>query len=484
MKTLRIGPYIVWITLCVLTLNTTAQVKEVPNTTSSKEALNLFIEGRDKYENAETDSAAKFFNEAIQKDPDFAMAYLYLSWCGGGYNAYRQNLDKAASLVDKVSPGEKLFILYEKAQGDADGPKQKEYMEQIMNSYPNDKRMQFHAGNEYYTYQNDFSTALVHFKKATELDDKYAPAYNRIGQSQSLLGNYKEAEEAFMKYIKLIPNNADPYNSYAELLIKMGKYDESIAQYKKALQRNPAFLSSLSGIGNNFILKGDYESARKYYQECFDKASSSDWKFGALYYKATSFVYEGKIDKAITTYDEYRALGEKENLVPNTIDPYFIQGWILVETGNPTEGMKYYEKANDLIEKSKLPEADKESYIVSSMIWHIYYLSANGELDKATNEGEKGKLKVESRKNPGEEIFLDCMLGYLEIKKGNYDKAIQYFSNGWKENSWIWYYTAVAYQKKGDQTNATKLFEKISKWNVNGLDLALVRKRASDELKK
>jgi tetratricopeptide (TPR) repeat protein len=484
MKKHRIGPYIVWIALCILSLNTLAQVKEVPNTTSSKEALSFFIEGRDKYENAETDSAAKFFNEAIQKDPDFAMAYLYLSWCGGGYNAYRQNLDKAASLVDKVSTGEKLFILYQKAQADGDGQKQKEYIEQILKSYPSDKRMQLHAGNEYFTYNNDFSTAIVHYKKAIELDNNYAPAYNMMGLSESLLGNYKEAEEAFMKYIKLKPNVADSYDSYAFLLLKMGRYDESITQYKKALERNPAYSVSLTGLGNNYIFKGDYESARKYYQECFDKATDINWKFNALSYKATSFVYEGKIENAISTYDEYRALAEKENLIPNTIDSYFIQGFIFIETGNPAEGIKYYEKGNDLVEKSKLPEADKESYITSSIMWHIYFLSANGELDKATNEAEKGRLKVESRKNPGEEMFLNGIVGYLEIKKGNYDKGIQYLTNSWKENSWIWYYTAVAYKKKGDQANASTLFEKITKSNMNGIDLALVRKRASAELKK
>jgi len=484
MKTRKIGPYIVWIIFLVFTLNTMAQVKEVPITTSSKEALEYFILGRDNSEKGEVDSAALLFDKAIQKDPDFAMAYLWRSWSGGGYNVWRQNLDKAVSLVDKVSPGEKLVILEAQASSDGNGQKQKEYLEQILKAYPSDKRVQVFVGNDYFYSKNDFPSALKHYKKAAELDNNYAAAYNMIGLTQSSLENYKEAEEAFLKYIKLNPNHADPYDSYAFLLLKSGRYDESIAQYKLALERNPAYSYSLSGIGNNYIFKGDYESARKYYQECFDKASLIDWKFGALYFKSTSYIYEGKIEKAINTYDEYRALGEKENLVPNTIDPYFSQGFILVETGNPAEGMKYYEKANDLIEKSKLPEADKENYITSSMMWHIYFLAANGELVKATNEAEKVRLKVESRKNPGEEMFLNVVLGYLEFKKGNYDKAIQYLSKGWKESPWIWYYTAVAYQKKGDQANESKLLEKITKWNVNGIDLALVRKRASDELKK
>ena len=38
MKTRKIGPYLVWIIFLVFTFNTLAQVKEVPITTSSKEA--------------------------------------------------------------------------------------------------------------------------------------------------------------------------------------------------------------------------------------------------------------------------------------------------------------------------------------------------------------------------------------------------------------------------------------------------------------
>ena len=84
-------------------------------------------------------------------------------------------------------------------------------------------------------------------------------------------------------------------------------------------------------------------------------------------------------------------------------------------------------KANDLIEKSKLPEADKERFITSSILWRVYYLSANGELDKASNESEKGSLKVESRKNPGEEMLLNGVLGFWNLKKGIMIKVFSIF---------------------------------------------------------
>jgi tetratricopeptide (TPR) repeat protein len=190
------------------------------------------------------------------------------------------------------------------------------------------------------------------------------------------------------------------------------------------------------------------------------------------------------MENAMTTFDELTTLAQKEKLIPYEFWSYSFKGFAYIESGKLQEGVTYYDKANDLLNKVALPEADKENLLTSSMLWNIYYLSANGDLDKATTESEKCKLKIESRKNPGEEKSFNSYMGYLELKKGNYDSAIQYLNNGDKEDPWVWYYTAVAYSRKGDKLNASKLFERTAKCHLNSLGLALVQKRAKEELKK
>lgn len=463
-------------------LTLVAQVKEVPVTTKSKEALNFFLSGRDKMENQELVASSALFDKAIQKDPDFAMAYLYRALSGGGYIVVRKNLDKAVSLADKVSPGERQEILFIQANADGNGVKQKEYLDQLLASFPSDKRVQEDAGQYYYTI-NEFQKALDHFKKATELDKNYAPVYNMIGYCESALNNYPEAEKAFQTYIRLVPNSPNPYDSYAELLLKMGKYDESITQYKKALEKDPTFTSSLAGIGNNYVFKQDFTTARKYYQEYYDKAPIVNGKLDALFLKAITYIHEGNTKEADSAFNEYRALAEKENLIPNLINSYASEGFTYTERGNAAEGKKYFEKAIDLIGKSNLPEATKENLTTNSMLWRFYYLTANGDLNNAIAESEKCKAKIESRKNPGEEMYLNSLMGLLEIKKGDYDKAISYLSQADNQDPWTWYYTALAYKMKGDKENSAKLFSKITKCNVNSLNLALVRNLAMESLK-
>jgi len=483
MKTLRIGYCILLILFLIIPFNLLAQNKEIPITSSSKEALDFFTKGREKLENFKSDEAASLFDQAIKKDPNFALAYLYRSQSGGGFNVFQQNLDKAVSLADKVSEGEKLQILLIKASADGNGLKQKEYYDLLIRKFPEDKRVQLDMGSYYYGI-NDFAKALTYFKKSAELDKNYAPAYNMIGYCQSSLNNYPEAEKAFQSYIKLSANSPNGYDSYAELLLKMGKYDESIVQYKKALEYDPKFSFSLRGLGNNYIFKGDYSTARKNYQEFYDKSPAFSDKLSALYWIACSYVHEGKVSDAIKKMDEFRALAEKENQATSAIMSYANQGFISTESGKPDDGMKYFEKAFDLIGKSKLPEATRENFNTYSMLWRMYALTAQGKLDMAAKEAEKCKQKVESRKNPGEEMFLNSMWGFLEIKKGDYPKAIQYLSKADTEDPLNWYYHSIACEKTGDKEKATALLKKITTSNINSLNLALIRSRAMAGLKR
>lgn len=482
MKTLKYHLYAFLFILCLIPYDLAAQVKEIPVTTTSKDALNFFLSGRDKFENLETVPAASFFDKAIEKDPSFALAYLYRAQSGGGFKVFRQNLDKAVSLAGKASDGEKLRILFVQAQADGEGQKEKEYLDQLLTSYPNDKRVEELAGEYYYTI-NDFQKALDHFKRASDIDKNFAPVYNMLGYCQSALNNFPEAEKAFQTYISLVPENPNPYDSYAELLLKMGKYDESIIQYNKALEKEPLFTTSLAGIGTNFIFKGNFDSARKYYQEYFEKSTTIGGKLDALYQKAVSYIYEGNHEEAIKTFNEYRELAEKENLTTNVINSYGFQGFTATESGNPKEGQEYFEKGTELIGKSDLPQATKENLTTNSMLWRFYYLTANNELDKAAEQSELCRSKIESRKNPGEEMFFNTLLGYYEIMKGDPDKAIQHLSKADNTDPITWYYTAMAYNKKGEKGTSQKYYNKITKWNVNSMNLAIVRKNALDEVK-
>jgi len=262
----------------------------IPITTKSEDALSFYQEGLYKLENLQAFTAAALFEEAIETDSSFAMAYLHRSRSGGGFIVSRENLEKAVSLIDKVSQGEKHMILFHEALADRNVNTQKEHINILLDKFPQDKRVHYFAGL-HYDRINDYPTALKHFLKAAELDKNFAAAYNMVGYAHSDMGYYDAAAEAFKTYIKLIPDSPNPYDSYGELLLKIGRYDESIEQYKKAYNKDLLFTNSLMGIGHNYIFKDDFETARKYYKKQFQKAPNINEQYEALLWEAISYIH-------------------------------------------------------------------------------------------------------------------------------------------------------------------------------------------------
>jgi tetratricopeptide (TPR) repeat protein len=86
---------------------------------------------------------------------------------------------------------------------------------------------------------------------------------NQRGYARRFLEDFDGAEKAFKKYISLIPGDPNPYDSYAELLMKMGKFEASIENYRRALKVNPRFAPSHIGIATALNFLGRYTEARK-----------------------------------------------------------------------------------------------------------------------------------------------------------------------------------------------------------------------------
>ena len=449
-----------------------AQDRDMP-LTASKEALALFLQGRDKVENLE--DPGTLFEQAIQKDPNFAIAYIFT---GTTNQEFRTNSEKAASLADKASPGEREWILAarDQAQGNAAG--RKEHLEQLLKLHPADKRAHSQMGF-YYRSIGDDTASLHHFSEAVKLDKKFAPAYNNVGYAHLRLGSYADAAHAFKTYIKLIPKNPNPYDSYAELLMKTGKYDESIKQYNKALAIDPAFVSSYRGIGNNYVYQGDYTKARESYQHMFDKAPGDGQRGQALLSAMNSYIAEGKVDKALEVNERRREMAEKADDIPALISVYTVAGFILTESGRLDEAAKQFEKAEQLREDPSLPAALKDNRRFGGMQSRARLSIARLEFDPAKTQLEEIRQFLSSRKNPNQERRYNETAGFFELGKKNYAKALEYFAKADPNDPYVWYYQAVAQEAGGNGKGAAALYQKVVNWNeLDDTAHAVVRSRA------
>src|SRR5258706_108417 len=230
-------------------------------TTSSEDARKEFLLGRDLQEKLQVQDSIQHYDKAISLDPNFALAELNRAQVSPTGKEFFDHMKKAVALADKASNGEKLLIQANEAGANGNVAKQKELLDQLMAAFPNDERAHFNVGG-YYFGQQDFPKAIEHYKKATEIAPTYSTAFNILGYAYRQNDDNASAEQAFKKYIELIPNDPNPYDSLAELYLKMGRFDESIVQYRKALAIYPNFINSHQGIKDNAALFHHYNLTR------------------------------------------------------------------------------------------------------------------------------------------------------------------------------------------------------------------------------
>jgi tetratricopeptide (TPR) repeat protein len=476
MKTLYLVLIVIFIFSC------SQKAAEIPITTTSTEALQLFIDGRENLENLKTADAAELFDKAIQKDPNFAKAYMYRAFSGGGYQIFRKNLDKATELIDQVSDGEKHEILYAKADADGKGTQQKAELDTLLMLFPDDKRVHDYAGNYYYYVAQDYDKALQHYQRTIGIDPAYPPVYNSMAYLYIDMNNYDEAEKSFQKYIELIPDEPNPYDSYAEFLLRQGKHEESIQQYQKSYEVDPSFSIALSGIGNNYIFMGDFEKGREYYQKYFDQARNLNQKMGAIFLKAVSYVHEGQTEGAIKSLEERAALAiEKKS--PNFVTSSYDNAvFVLDEAGAPKEAAEYLDKLDNFIETASFKEVDRKTFRYYAMVDRCYHYTMNNNLEEADSIVVKCKQLAEERQNPEEIQYLNLVLGMLEAKKKNYDQALEYLAGADKESPYIWYWQAIVFEESGNIDKAQDLYRKVANCTNNGMGLAIVRGKAKGKV--
>ncbi len=476
----------------VIALSSCAKVEESPAankpnndsgkiavTTASDEARKEYLQGRDLQEKLLIQDSIQHFDKAISLDANFALAELNRAQVSPTGKEFFDHLKKAVSLADKSSNGEKLLILGTEAGANGNAAKQKELLDQLVAAYPNDERAHFNLGG-YYFGQQDFPSAIEHYKKATELAPAYSTSFNILGYAYRQNVDYPNAETAFKKYIELIPNDPNPYDSLAELYLKMGRFDESITQYRKALAIDPNFINSHQGIASALMYQGKPDEASAELQKITDKARSDAERRTALFALTVVDVDSGKLDKALEEVDRQYALGEKTSDVAGMTGDLQFKGNILLEMGKADEAKAAFERLVKMTDDSSLSQEIKDN----AKLFHHYNLTrvalAKKDVATAKTEAEAFRKGTESLKNPFQTKQAHELLGMIALEAKDYDAALAELQQSNLQNPYDLYRICQVYQGKGDMGKAKEFCTRAATFNsLPALNLAFIRTKAA-----
>ena len=462
--------------------NATANNGKIVITTSSEEAREEYLAGRDLQEKLRITDSIAHFDKAISLDPNFALAELNRANVSPTAKEFFDHLNKAVTLSTKASDGERMLIQATEAGANANPTRQKEILEQLVAAYPNDERAHFNLGG-YYFGQQDFTQAIAHYKKATEIAPDYSTAYNILGYAYRQNEAYSDAENAFKKYIELIPNDPNPYDSYAELLLKMGRFDEAITQYNKALSIDPNFINSHFGIAAALAYQGKPSEAQAELEKITTKARSDGERRTALFGEMVVAADSGKLDQALAEVDKQYALGQKTNDMPAMAGDLQLKGNILLEMGRFDAAQKAYEDALKTTNSANVSQQNKDN----AALFHHYNLArvaiAKKDLATAKTETETFRKGVEAAKNANQLKQAHELAGRIALEEKNYDAALTELGQANQQNPDVLYLIGLTYQGKGDAAKAKDSFTKAAKFNsLPQLNYAFVRSKATKAL--
>ncbi len=451
---------------------------KIPVTTASAEAKAEFLKGRDNFEKLLITDSIAHFQKAASLDPAFAWAELSLANSAPTGSEFFEHLHKAVSLADKASNGERLLILATEAGANTNPAKQKEYLDALVDAYPNDERAHFNLGGYYFGLQ-DYARAIEQYRKATELEPSYSTAYNLLGYSYRQSGDFAGAEKAFQKYIELIPKDPNPYDSYAELLLKMGRFDDSITQYRKALEIDTNFLNAHQGIAMDLLYSGKAAEAEAELANITKKARNDGERRTALFALTVVHIDGGKMARALEDVDKQVTLGEKTNDVPAMSFDNALKGNILLEMGKPDQARAEFERGFKLVEGSSLSPEVKAN---ASLVGH-YNLArvaaAKKDFAAAKSEADVFRNGAEAKKNPAQVRNAHELEGIIALAERDFDRAIAELLQASQQNPQDLYRLCQAYKGKGDTQKAKEYCDKAANFNsLPQVNYAFIRTKA------
>jgi len=474
-------PALICVLACAASVSLVAQTRsgggKIPITTSSEEARKLYLEGRDLLEKLRATDARHQFEQAVAKDPNFALAYVGLANTAGTNREFVDATAHATALVDKVSEGERHVILALDAAAKGDPAGNLKHLSDLVALFPNDERAHNQLGQLYFGRQ-EYTNAIGQYVKATSINPSFSPPYNQMGYAHRFLEEFDDSERAFKKYVELIPNDPNPYDSYAELLMKRGRFDESIKMYEKALSIDPNFVASYVGIGNDYLAMGKTDQARETFSTLAAHARNTGERRLAHFWKAASYVHDGATDKALDELKAGSALAEAEHDAGTVSGDLVQMGDVLREANRLDEALARYADAVKVMETSQLPEALKAAARRNALFEQARVAVAKNDLAAAKSEAADYGEQVRVRRAPFEVRQQHELAGLIALAEKRYGAAMLEFGQANQRDPRVLLLTAHAAQGAGNTETAAALANKAAHFNELSFNFAYVKSKA------
>ena len=287
--------------------------------TGNTEAYRLYLLGR-FYLNKRTEKSIfkslEYFRDAIESDPDYALAYVGIADCytligGAGYGSLPQDevILKAKDAVNKALALD----------------------ESLANAYNSQAYINFRL-------EWNWEEAEQNFKKAIKLKPGYAKAYERYAFFLALLGRLGEALSLMQRAQDLDPLSVSVGTGVGRIYHFSRQTDKAIEQFKKTLEIAPDYAETVFALGLSYEQKKMYKEAISELKRAINLSNGRPIIVAAL---GSVYAASGLRSEALNIYN-----GLVSQQSDNNISPFYA-AIVSGALGNTNDGIDALYKAYD-----------------------------------------------------------------------------------------------------------------------------------------
>ncbi len=279
------------------------ETANLPLTTSSAKARELYEKGMEDYENLYLERCNDDWRAAVKEDPNLAVAWAWIALNSSNPDEVSAARAKAKELALQTTPGEQLMVAWISKVQEGDFIGGITAMNDMLEMYPRDKHLLYLAGN-WLLLENGDDQALVVMEKALAIDKNFPAALNDLAYLYARRWQFEKAFTDMDRYVALLPKEPNPQDSYGELLRMAGNFEGSLTHYRAALKIDPDFVTSQVGLGDTYALMGNQPQARIEYDKAIRYAHTEADRLTYSMQRATTFVRDGNYPEADKDFQE------------------------------------------------------------------------------------------------------------------------------------------------------------------------------------
>jgi tetratricopeptide (TPR) repeat protein len=458
-----------WFTTAVMGQNN-SQTGALPLSSKSPQVHKLLQQAWDLgLDQVEQPKYVDVLRKIVKVDPNFAMGHELLAQNSMDPAEQIREQKKAFSLRKTASPPEVTIIEWYQDAADHQLIPAITKMNDVLSQYPHDRWVVYMA-NLWLTNQTQYERAAAVYEHSGITDSP--GLMNNVAYDYAYMRQFEKAFALMDQYIAALPHDANPQDSYAEVLRMAGHFNQAIEHYRASLAINPNFYSSQFGLADTYSLMGDQKRARREYAIGFHKFPLEElqsvlWQTRA----ATTYVREDAFKKADTAFQAIADNAHQRHLSQVEADIY---RQMAMYQPNPSTSLALLNKAEAAIEQgdNTMPAAIEQE--------RAQILRARVELAVRTGDDKNAQTMVEQLSKMAEnssDKLIDASYhggaGAWLFSKEDYKNAVPELEED-TTNPLSLARLAVAYQQTGDAVGAKQTTETLANTNDPTLEQALV----------